>query len=74
MAEKPKRKPGRINRRFYPRDAVLNKTELAVALHTSPRMVGRMGLPCFYLGDRSPRYLWSQVLDDLAARAKQGAA
>lgn len=74
MTDKKKRKSGRINRRFYPRDAVLNKQELAVALKTSPRVVGRMDLPVVYLGDRSPRYLWGQVLDTLASRASRGAA
>lgn len=70
----PEKKAGRINRRFYPRDAVLTKAQLAGALQCSERQVERMSLPTAYLGTQSPRWIWGQVLDTLAERASKGVA
>jgi hypothetical protein len=53
----------------FPRDAVVTIAEAAAALRVSVRQVQRMDLPTIYIG-RSPRFLWSQVLDVLAERAQ----
>lgn len=53
----------------YPRDAVLETAHVSAALGVSEEIVGKMDLPCFYAGKR-PRYIWGQVLDFLAERAK----
>lgn len=58
----------------YPREAVLTKEQLAGALQCSPRQVERMDLPAIYLGAKSPRFIWGQVLDTLSERARKGAA
>ena len=57
----------------YPRDAVLEKEHVAAALGVGVRLVMKMDLPCFYPSIR-PRYLWGQVLDHLAKKAKENAA
>lgn len=56
----------------YPRDAVLEPSHVAAALHTTVGGVAKMDLPCFYVG-RKPRYVWGQVLDVLAQRANPDA-
>lgn len=53
----------------YPRETVLTKAEVAAALRVSERSVDRMDLPTVYLGHRTVRYVWGQVLDTLAERA-----
>jgi hypothetical protein len=52
----------------YPREAVLDKAQLAAGLNVSVRKVERLDLPCTYLGN-SPRWVWGQVLDVLVERA-----
>lgn len=52
----------------YPRDAVLEIEHVAHACSVSVSTIERADLPCFYLGNRR-RYLWGQVLDELARRA-----
>jgi hypothetical protein len=54
----------------YPRDAVLTKAQVARALSVGPRQVERADLPTVYIGKQTPRYLWGQVLDFLAKRAR----
>lgn len=51
------------------RDAVLTIDELASALKTSVRQIERMDLPTIYLGPRTKRFIYGQVLDVLAERA-----
>lgn len=51
------------------RDAVLTVEELAAALKTSVRQLERMDLPTVYLGKRTKRFIYGQVLDVLAERA-----
>lgn len=57
----------------YPRDAVVDTSHVAAALHVSEEVVGKMDLPCFYAG-KKPRYLWGQLLDVFAERANPDAA
>ncbi len=52
-----------------PPEAVLTKSELAVQLKISERQVERQDFPTVYLGDRTPRYVWRQVLETLERRA-----
>ena len=53
----------------YPRDAVLTVKQLAEALGVSVRTVERMDIPTIYLGKRTRRFIWGQVLDALAGKA-----
>jgi hypothetical protein len=53
----------------YPRDAVLSIEQLAAGLNVSVRTIERMDLPTVYLGKRTKRFIWGQVLDALASRA-----
>lgn len=53
----------------YPREAVLDAEQLGAALGVSASTVERMDLPFFRAGNRV-RYLYGQVLDVLAERAK----
>ena len=53
----------------YPRDAVLTVKQLAEALGVSLRTVERMDIPTIYLGKRTRRFIWGQVLDALAGKA-----
>lgn len=53
----------------YPRDAILEARHVAAALGVSDEIVAKMDLPCFYAGKRA-RFVWGQVLDTLAERAK----
>jgi hypothetical protein len=52
----------------YAREAVLDATQLGMALGVSAATVERMDLPFFRAGNRV-RYLYGQVLDVLAERA-----
>jgi hypothetical protein len=52
----------------FPRDAIVETAHVAAAIGVSRDVVGTMDLPCFYPG-AYPRYLWGQVLDELARRA-----
>ena len=54
------------------RDAVLSDSELAAALKLSVEKVKRADLPCVYFG-RDVRYIYGQVLDCLAERARNAA-
>ena len=49
--------------------AVLDKAQLAAALGISARQVERLDLPCVYLGTKTPRWVWGQVLEILKERA-----
>jgi hypothetical protein len=53
----------------FPRDAIVETVHVSAALRVSDEIVGKMDLPCFYAGKR-PRFVWGQVLDTLAERAK----
>lgn len=53
----------------YPRDAVLTIRQVAEALGVSTRTVERIDLPTIYLGKRTKRFIWGQVLDALAGKA-----
>jgi hypothetical protein len=53
----------------YPRDAVLDKEQLAAGLGIELRDVDRADLPTYYPTPRKPRYLWGQILDVIAERA-----
>lgn len=53
----------------YPRDAVLTIRQVADALGVSTRTVERIDLPTIYLGRRTKRFIWGQVLDALAGKA-----
>jgi hypothetical protein len=52
-----------------PRDAVLTKAQLALALQISLRQVDRLNLKAVTLGHRTVRFIWGQVLDELKKRA-----
>ncbi len=52
----------------YPREAVLDKHQLAAALGVSPRIVMSLDLPYTMIGARE-KFVWGQVLDVLAERA-----
>lgn len=54
------------------RESVLTVSELAAALKTSRRTAEAMDLPYFMLGKRQ-RFIWGQVLDVLAERARNAA-
>lgn len=54
------------------RESVLTLEELAIALKSSKRTVGKMDLPYFMLGTRQ-RFIYGQVLDVLAERARSAA-
>ncbi len=53
----------------FPREAVLTIEQVAAGLGVSTRTVERADLPTIYLGTRTRRFLWGQVLDALAERA-----
>lgn len=55
------------------RESVLTPDEMAHALKCSRRKVDAMDLPFFMIGQRV-RYIYGQVLDVLAERAKNGVA
>jgi hypothetical protein len=55
----------------YPRDTILLIGEVADALRVSERTVIRAGLPVSYNTDQTPRYVWGQVDDELARRARE---
>ena len=57
----------------YPREAVVNLDQLAAALGVSRQIAEKMDLPFFMAGARQ-RFVWGQVLDVLAQRAKGNAA
>ena len=52
----------------FAREAVLTAEQAAAGLQVSRRQFSRLDMPVVYLGDRTPRYLWGQVLDHLAER------
>jgi hypothetical protein len=52
----------------YPRDAIVETVHVAAALGVSEEIVNKMDLPFFAAGTRT-RYVWGQVLDELARRA-----
>lgn len=54
----------------FPREAVLGIKHVAAALGISSRMVERRGYKCFYIGERTRRYLWGSVLDECAEMMK----
>jgi hypothetical protein len=52
----------------YPRDAVVDRHQLAAALGVSVGIAMTMDLPSFMAGGRE-RWVWGQVLDVLCERA-----
>ena len=59
----------------YPRDAVVDREQVAAALDVPVSVVDKMDLPCFMTGKRpsSARYCWGLVLDELAKRSNPNA-
>lgn len=55
----------------FPREAVLEIEHVAAGLGCARNKADKLDLPFFYVGARQ-RYLWGQVLDVLADRAKNG--
>jgi hypothetical protein len=53
----------------FSRDAVLTIQQVASALGVSVRTVERADLPTVYLGKRTRRFIWGDVLDALKGRA-----
>lgn len=53
----------------YPETAVVTIEQLACALQISVRQAERLNLPAVYLGTRTRRYVWGQVLETLRQRA-----
>jgi hypothetical protein len=54
----------------FPRDAVLTIEQVAVGLQLAVSRVEKMGIKTIYCGKQKRRYLWGQVLDQLAERAQ----
>jgi hypothetical protein len=54
----------------YSRDAVLDHAQLAAGLGCSVERARKMDLPSFPVGGRD-KFIWGQVLDTLAARARR---
>jgi len=52
----------------FPREAVVDRTQLAAALGTDVDKITGLDLPCFYVGARA-RYVWGEVLDVLIERS-----
>jgi hypothetical protein len=52
----------------YPSDAVLTAKEVCDALKISLATLDRINLPTIYIGTRSRRYSWRQVLQTLEGR------
>lgn len=48
---------------------VLDIEELARALNISVRTAERQHFPCVYLGERTKRYVWGQIIDFLTRKA-----
>ena len=59
----------------YPRDAVVDKAQVAAALGVPESVVDKLDLPCFMTGKRSSsaRFCWGLVLDELAKRSNPNA-
>jgi len=59
----------------YPRDAIVDRAQVAAALDVAESVVDKMDLPCFMTGKRptSARYCWGLVLDELAKRSSPNA-
>lgn len=49
----------------YPAEAVLDIYQLSEWLRVSKRQAERLGIPCFYLGTRTRRYLGKTVMEFL---------
>ena len=53
----------------YAETTILDKGQVCEALGISERQLERLSLPTIYLGNRTPRYLWRQVLATLEEQA-----
>lgn len=53
----------------YAPESVLTIEQVAAWLQVSKRQAERLGIPCFYLGTRSRRYLGETVLDYLRKKS-----
>lgn len=53
----------------YPREAVLTREQLAAALQVGPGKIDEMALPVVRAGERTHRYVYGVVLDELARRS-----
>lgn len=53
----------------YPREAVLEIPHVAAALGIGERSAERQHFPAFYLGTRTRRFLWGQILDICARKS-----
>lgn len=53
----------------YPPETVLTAQQVWTALQVSRATFERLDLPTIYLGTRTRRYVWGQVLDALKRRA-----
>lgn len=50
----------------YPREAVLEIEHVALALGISKRTAERKHFKCFYIGPKTRRFIWGEVLDECA--------
>lgn len=60
-----KRSEGKREVVAHPAEAVLDIEHVAEWLGVSKRQAERLGIPCFYLGTRTRRYLGKTVLEFL---------
>jgi hypothetical protein len=64
--------PSRTPHGIQPDTAVLSPEQLAEALGVSVDKVAALDLPTIYLGTKTRRYVWRQVVAALEGRAKGG--
>lgn len=53
----------------YPREAVLEIEHVAAAFGIGERSAERQHFRCFYLGTRTRRFLWGEILDQCARKS-----
>lgn len=53
----------------FPREAVLQIEHVAAAFGISKRTAERRHFKCFYLGTRTRRFIWGEILDECAKRS-----
>lgn len=55
----------------FPRDAIVDYEHLAAAFGVSIDKIKEQNFPCLRFGRNSVRFLWGQVLDEIAQRAQK---
>jgi hypothetical protein len=65
MGAKPKAPPV-----GFPPDTVMDIHQLAGALGVNEKTAQRAELPCVYLTDRTPRWVWGDVIAELRRRTQ----